>query len=279
MVSNYDLVVDDLDLVIEELRPFRDAGGSALVDATTIGIKRDPPALRRAAEETGLHIIMGAGWYRERVYPSYVYELTTNRLADLLIREFTDGVDGTGVRPGIIGEIGTDGTERLHITPAQERVFRAAARAQRELGVAISTHTTHFGALAMEQVDLLLRELVKPDRIIIGHMGERRDIRDVLEVARAGVFVEFDHVGKGPSLGFQFESQRVKNVIAFVRAGHINQLLLSMDICRNSRLRWFGGHGFDYLLTKFVPMLLDAGLTQPEIRTILVENPRRALAF
>jgi phosphotriesterase-related protein len=272
----YDSTVDDEQLLAEELTIYREAGGSALVDVTTIGIGRHPAGLRRLADETGLHVIMGAGWYRERVYPRYVYELSTNQLADYIVREFIDGAEGTGVRPGVIGEIGT---ERFHITPAEERVFRASARAQRVTGATITTHTTHFGDLALEQVALLTQEDVRPDRIVIGHLGERRGIDDVLAVARTGVYVEIDHVGRQPTSGAQPERQRAKNVVAVARAGHIDQLLISMDICANSLLHWNGGHGYDHLLRTFIPLLSEEGLTESEVRTILVDNPRRVLAF
>lgn len=125
----YDAIVDDEDLLMEKLALYRDAGGSALVDVTPIGLRRNPSGMKRIAEGTKLHIIMGCGSYRERVYPAYIYELSTNQLADLVIEEFADGVEGTDIKPGIIGEIGT---ERFHITPAEERVLRASARAQRK---------------------------------------------------------------------------------------------------------------------------------------------------
>jgi phosphotriesterase-related protein len=272
---DYNAIVDDAGLLAEELLRYRTAGGSALVDVTPDGIGRNPTGLRRLAELTELHIVMGCGWYRERVYPRCVYEMRINQLADCLIRELSEGVHGSGVRPGIIGELGT---ERFHITPAEERVFRAAARAQQVVGVAISTHTTHFGDLALDQVDLLRDEGVAAERIIIGHLGERRDARDILDVAATGVFVQIDHVGRPSSAGTQPERQRARNVAAVVRAGHLEQVLVSMDICANSQLHWNGGHGYDYLLQSFVPLLIEEGLTEAEVHTILVDNPRHALA-
>jgi phosphotriesterase-related protein len=273
---DYNSILDDEELLGEELATYRAAGGSALVEVTPADAGRNPLGLRRVAEASGVLIVMGCGWYRERVYPSVVYELSANRLADCIVAEFADGVGGSGVRPGIIGEIGT---ERFHITPAEERVFRAAARAQRATGAAITTHTTHFGDLAVEQVELLLEEGVRPDRIVIGHLGERRDVRLELEVARSGVFVEIDHVGRPASAGTQPESQRARNVADLVRAGHLDQVLISMDVCANSQFHWNGGHGYDYLLRSFVPLLLDEGLTEAQVQTILIDNPRRVLAF
>ena len=271
----YDSTVDDEELLVEELACYRDAGGSALVDVTPIGLRRDPSGMRRLAQATGLHIIMGCGWYRERVYPAYIHELSTNALADMLVKELEEGVEG-GIRPGIIGEIGT---ERFHVTPAEEKVFRAAARAQRETGATVTTHTTHFGDLAHEQMDILMEEGVPPERIVIGHLGERRGVKGELAIAERGVYVEIDHVGRAASAGTQPEWRRAKNVAELVQAGYLERVLISMDICANSLLHWNGGHGFDYLLTTFVPLLREEGLTEEQIRIILVDNPIRVLDF
>ena len=271
----YDSTVDDEELLVEELAFYRDAGGSALVDVTPIGLRRDPSGMRRLAQATGLHIIMGCGWYRERVYPAYIHELGTNALADMLVKELEEGVEG-GIRPGIIGEIGT---ERFHVTPAEEKVFRAAARAQRATGATVTTHTTHFGDLAHEQMDILMEEGVPPERIVIGHLGERRGVKGELAIAERGVYVEIDHVGRPASAGTQPEWRRARNVAELVQAGYLDRVLISMDICANSLLRWNGGHGFDYLLTTFVPLLREEGLTEEEIRIILVDNPIRVLDF
>ncbi|MAG35922.1 MAG: hypothetical protein CL878_06730 [Dehalococcoidia bacterium] len=272
----YTGILDDEELQAEELVRYREAGGSTVVDVTTGGAGRNPAGLRRLAEATRLHLIMGAGWYRERVFPREIYELSTNQLADQIVREFADGAEGTGVKPGIIGEIGT---ERFHITPAEERVFRAGARAQRATGAAITTHTTHFGDLALEQIALLREEGVPADRIIIGYVGERRDIRLERAIAETGVYVQIDHVGWPSSAGTQPEEQRARTVVALASAGHLDQLLISMDICRTTLLHWHGGNGYDHLLSTFVPMLQEEGLTEADIQTILVENPRRALTF
>lgn len=274
--TDYNAILDDEGIIGEELALYRQAGGSAVVDVTTDDIGRNPEGLARLSTLSGVVVVMGSGWYRERVYPRIVYELSTNQLAEAIIQEFDSGVGETGIRPGIIGEIGT---ERFSISPAEERVFRAAARAQRVTGATITTHTTHFGDLAHEQVDLLLEEGVPPERIIVGHLGERRTVELETELARRGVFVEIDHVGRAPAGGLQPERQRAKNVADLVRAGHLDQILISMDICANSLLHWYGGHGYDYLLERFLPMLCDEGLTESQVETIVVENPRRALAF
>jgi predicted metal-dependent phosphotriesterase family hydrolase len=219
---------------------------------------------------------MGGGWYKDAEYPSYINELSTNELAALVESEFRDGVNGTGVKPGIYGEMGTD---RRFITAREERAFRAVARAQRRVGFSISTHTTHYGELALEQVALLAEKGVPPHRIVVGHVGERFGATDVLRIAREGVFVQIDHVGRPEAAGMISDRQRARNVAELVAAGVTAQLTVSMDICTNSQLSAHGGHGFGHLLAAFVPMLREEGLSDKAIATILVDNPRRVLAF
>jgi predicted metal-dependent phosphotriesterase family hydrolase len=272
-VPNYSLIVDDVDLVAEEVEAYRAAGGVSIVDVTNIGLGRDPLALRRISQATGVQIVMGCGWYRERVYPSYIHEKSANELAAMLVSEINEGVEATGIRPGIIGEIGT---ERKFITPAQERVFRAVARAHLQTGAPISTHTTHWGELALEQLDLLEEEGVDPHHVIIGHLGDRRDISLLLPIAERGAFLGIDNIGYHD---YQKEERRAQNVIELIESGFRSQLLLSMDIATLNDLQSYGGKGFDYLLLKFIPLLRELGATDEDVQALLIDNPQRALAF
>ena len=140
-VKSYDAILDDESLAARELTAYKEAGGNTLVDVTSGGLGRNPLALRRISEATGIHVVMGAAWYREGVYPSFIYELDSANLAERIVKEVTEGVDDTGIRCGVIGEIGT---ERKFITPAQERVFRASARAQLRTG---SKHRDPYNSL------------------------------------------------------------------------------------------------------------------------------------
>ena len=128
IVRSYDGIFHDEQLASTELARFKEVGGQTLVELSSIGLGRDPDGLRRISEKTGLNVVMGSAWYREEGYPPYVFELSTNQLAERIIQDISVGVGDSAVRAGVIGEIGT---ERYHITPAQERVFRASARAQR----------------------------------------------------------------------------------------------------------------------------------------------------
>ena len=266
--------LDDVDLAVDELRSFKEAGGGAVVDITNRHMARNVMALKKVAQETGLHVITATGYYTEPYYPQEVYELTTNKLADVLIRELTEGIDGTGIRAGIIGEIGT---RRDYMRPAEERVFRAAARAHKDTGAPISTHS-YLEELIFDQIEIFRDEAVDLQRVIIGHLGDYRDMDRLRTIAATGVWLQIDHIGM-EDYPFQRDHSRAKVVAQLVRDGYHSQLLLSMDVCFRSRLHWYGGTGYDYLLESFVPVLKAEGVSDAELHTMTVENPQRALAF
>lgn len=270
---SYDAILDDEALAIQELADYKSAGGRAVIDVTNGGLRRNPEALRRISEATGVHIVMGAGWYREMVYPRLIYERDTNSLAEMIVQELTAGADGTTVRAGVIGEIGTD---RYWITPAEERVFRAAARAQLRTGVAVVTHTTHFGELALEQIALLREEGVNPDRIVISHLGDSFDARRLFAIACQGVYLSVDNIGyKGD--GYPGDDLRAKNVRMLIAEGHLSQILLGGDVCMKQHLVAYGGKGYAHVPRNFLPLLRCEGVPEEAIRQMTVINPARVL--
>ncbi len=270
----YDAILDDEELAVAEVQRYADRGGGTICDPTNIGLARDPLALRRISERTGVHIVMGAGWYRERVYPDYVLEELPDRLAERLVRELVDGVDDTGVRPGFIGEIGT---ERHHVTPAQERVFRAAGRAHRRTGCPIMTHTTHWGELAIEQLDVLAEEGVDARRVIVSHLGDRPGIHWWLPIAERGAWLDIDNLAF--VAGYAPLHVRADNVAALCAEGLVGQILLSNDICELGQLDFYGGCGYANVIDNFLPMLRERGVDEEAIETMLVHNPARAFAY
>jgi predicted metal-dependent phosphotriesterase family hydrolase len=271
--KSYDGILDEECLAITELARYRDAGGTSVVDATSNGLGRNPLALRRISKASGVQIIMGSGWYRESVYPQVVYERDTNSLADLIVADLVQGADGTDVRAGIIGEIGT---ERKNITPAQERVFRAAARAQYRTGACIMTHTTNFGELALEQIALLREENVPASRIAISHLGDRHDTTHLLRIAREGVFISIDNIGYVGN-GYPLDEVRMHNICSLIAEGHLEQIVLGGDICQRSHLFAYGGKGYAHVLQSFLPMLLANGVPEEAILKMTVVNPARML--
>src|SRR5262249_38340085 len=152
--------LNDHELAVAETNLFRIAGGGTIVDVTPPDLRRDPTALKRLALDTGLNIVMGCGHYVEPAHPASVAGLTADEIAAELVGELRDGVAETGVRPGIIGEIGTSGVDkktmdkRGHVTPEEAKVLRGAARAALTTGAAVTVHLDPRGEGAFEVISI-----------------------------------------------------------------------------------------------------------------------------
>jgi phosphotriesterase-related protein len=267
----------DEETVGDELRDFRRRGGSTLVDLTLPGVGRDPERLRRLATRTGLQVVMGAGWYRQSYYPAeaLIDRRSVDHLADELVREFTDGVAGTGVHPGIIGEIGTD---KPWMTAQEERVHRAAARASKATGMAISTHAV-MSPVGLDQLRIFDEEGVDPARVVIGHADSYPMLDHYLAILDRGANLEFDFLGHRFGTEEAAEPRLVQLMVELLERGFAPQLLLSQDVCHNSQLKANGGSGFTYLQQHFLPTLRTAAVGEGEIRQMTIDNPRRILTI
>jgi phosphotriesterase-related protein len=265
-------LLNDEHLACQELRALKTAGGGTLVDLTLDEIGRDPAALRRVSEATGVSIVMGCGHYRDPYLDRDWFDRTAvDAIADQIVLDITEGVRGTGIRAGIIGEIGAD---RGFISAAEERSFRAAARAHRRTGLTISTHAARW-PVGLAQLRLLAEEGVDPRRVIVGHTDSVPIPEYHLALVKEGCYISFDSIGTGSS----YDTHRtVGYVLDLVRAGFGSQLLLSHDVCLHDHLRATGGCGYAYLLTEFLPLLTAAGLDPDQVRAFVTDNPRAALA-
>jgi predicted metal-dependent phosphotriesterase family hydrolase len=268
----------DEPIITEELRRFAAAGGSAVVDLTLAGVGRDPAWLVRLSESTGLHVVMGTGWYREAYYPAeaLIDRRSVDDLADEIVRDTTDGVDGTGIRAGIIGEIGTD---KPWLSAQEERVHRAAARAARTTGLAITTHAVQ-SRVGLDQLTVFEAEDADLSRVVIGHADSYPDPAYHLAIVERGASVEFDFLGMSfTPMERHGEGRIVESICDLLARGHVERILLSQDVCHDSQLRHYGGNGYTYLAETFLPRLREAGVSDDEIRTITIENPRRLLTI
>ncbi len=272
---SYDMIFDDENVARTEVQLFKDAGGGSLVDCTTTGLSPNPNALQRISRETGVNIVLGCGWYREHVYASVVAEKTSRELGEILTRHITEGFDGTDARAGFIGEIAT---ERFHIRPAEERVFRAAAYASNETGAPIWTHTTHFGELAQEQIDLLEECQIDPARVVVNHLGDRDDTEHLLAIARRGVYMSIDNIGYHGE-GYPDDSVRLRSIAALIDAGFEDKIVLGTDIGTRGALKTYGGRGFAWLIESFIPQMRDMGLSGEQVDKLTIHNVAKALTF
>jgi phosphotriesterase-related protein len=265
-------------VIVEELTAFRDAGGGSIVDLTVDGVGRDPEWLAGLARATGLHVVMGSGWYRGAYYPAeaLIDRRSVDALADVIVRDATVGVGETGIRAGIIGEIGVD---KPWLSAQEERVHRAAARAARQTGLAITTHAVQ-SAVGLEQLDVFEAEGADLTRVVIGHADSYPSLDYHLAIAERGATVEFDFLGMSfTPLERHGEPRIIDHLRELLARGHVERILLSQDVCHDSQLRRYGGHGYTYLAESFLPRLRDAGVSEDEIRTITIDNPRRLLTI
>lgn len=269
------------EVVYEELMRFKNAGGSTVVDMTSGGIReidpavfpwKQPEAVKEMAERTGLTIVLGTGWFREPFYDPYVYQARTDQIADDIVRDLTEGIDGTDVRAGVIGEIGAE--HSTWILPQEERVLRAAARAQKQTGVSLATHAS-AGPVGLYQLDLLEEEGVDLNRVIIGHAHMNPDHEYHAEIARRGAYVSFDTLGR-PQVPY-IADRELGLVRQMVDNGLIGHLLFSHDVSDNSHYNAAGSGGFDFISTKWLETLREIGVTDEQFQQVMVDNSRRAL--
>ena len=267
-------LIGDEPRINEELAAYKALGGGTLVDVTPIGIGRDLARLARISQATGLHIVAGAGWYRQAYYPAEarIDRRSIDDLADEIVQEFVEGP----VRPGIIGEIGTD---KPWVTAQEERVFRAAARAALRTGASVTTHAVQSD-VGLAQLTILEDEGLDPARIVIGHCDSHPRIEHWREIVRRGAHVEADFLGMSfTPLERAGEPKVVELISTLLNEGFEKQILLSQDVCHDSQLASYGGNGYTYLQKSFLPRLVEAGVNAATIKTITVENPARLLTL
>ena len=268
----------DEPLILEELAAFRDAGGGSLVDLTLPGVGRDPSWLAGIARASGLYVVMGCGWYRGAYYPAetLIDRRSVDGLTDELVREATDGVGDTGIRPGIIGEIGTD---KPWVSALEERVHRAAARAARRTGLAITTHSV-LSPVGLDQLRIFEDEGADPGRVVIGHADSYPHLDHYLAILERGASIEFDFLGMSFTPAERHGEGRIVELLCELLArGHVERVLLSQDVCHDSQLQRYGGNGYAYLARTFLPRLREAGVGDAEIETMTVANLRRLLTL
>jgi phosphotriesterase-related protein len=273
------MVLDDEAVAVRELAELKALGADAMVEVTMQAWGRDVVALRRISEATGLRIIATSGFYVEHCHPAFVGEQSIDRLAAGVAREVTDGVDGTAIRTGLLKAA----LSQPPLDGAELKCTRAVARAQRLCGATITTHTSGSarfeiagGNAGMMLLDVFESEGVPADRVIIGHVDENADIRNIEALCRRGAFVQFDVIGK---LHWMLDETRADLAARMVERGLEDHLLLSTDRNRTFELASYGGIGYAHMLTRFVPLLRERGLREATIRKFLVDNARRAFTI
>ncbi|TDO94210.1 phosphotriesterase-related protein [Halanaerobium saccharolyticum] len=253
--------------LLQDLKEIKKAGVRTIVELTNIGMGRDVERLRSLADQLGFNIVASTGFYKEPYLPDFFYQKTKQELVELMVSEIKDGIDGTDIKAGVIGEVGTS----QKITAAEKKLLQAAALAQKETGVPIITHLT-LGSCGLEQLEILENAGADLTNVALSHLDLADDIDYVLELAARGVFIGIDTIGK---LKYQSDQFRIKLIKALLKAGFKDQILISTDITRMSHLKANGGHSYQYLLEEFIPKLKAAAVSEEEIEGILINNPAK----
>jgi phosphotriesterase-related protein len=265
----------DRDAVVARMLPFleqiRAEGARTLVDATPAWIGRDPVLLKRLSEASGIAIVTTTGYYGaadDKFLPPHAWQESAEQLAARWIAEARDGIEGTGIRPGIV-KIGVD---KGPLSAVDAKLVRAAARVHRTTGLPIASHTTD-GVAALAELDLLAAEGVPAGAFVWVHAHEERDRAAHRAVAARGGWVEFDGLSEARL------DDHVALVLEMRAHGLLGRTLVSHDA------GWYhvgepnGGdvRPFTLMFERFLPALRKAGMTPAEKRRLIVDNPHEML--
>ena len=273
----------DIDTAIKEATLYKRYGGEAIVDATSIGIARDPVGLLRVSHATGLHIIMGSSFYVDEAHPKNIANRSENDIAEEIVRDITEGVGPHRVKSGIIGEVGCS----WPLTDNERKILRASSHAQRITGAAMLIHPGRNEIAPLEIIEILGLAGADLDRTIMGHLDRTVFERSTLtQIAQAGCYLEWDLFGKeisyypwNPAIKMPSDGKRIEDIGWIISEGYQSKVVIAQDICSKDRLVAYGGHGYAYLPSQIAPRMREEGYSEESVHNILVDNPKSVLTF
>jgi phosphotriesterase-related protein len=271
--------MDSEDVALAELLALKADGCETLVDVTLDEIGRNPEALKRLSEKSGVNIVMGCGFYIAAAHTEAFKRMTVKEAAARMIDDLTVGVRDTGIKAGVIGEIGTSAS----INENEYKALDAAADASLATGAGIHIHTSLYERNGLAVADRLIARGVKPSRICIDHIDVVLRSEYLYKLLDKGVYIEFDNFGKefyiqkrktGTLRGrFAYDLERAKMIKRLVDRGYEKQILMTNDICIKSMLRHYGGNGYGHIFRNIVSMLQDKGISAKQADILVRENP------
>jgi phosphotriesterase-related protein len=276
MWSVYNQILSDYDDAEEELALLKRAGIRSVLDPTPIGLGRDPAGLRKLSRALGMHIVTGTGYYREKFHPPETATMTVEDIEEKMTREITVGIDGTGVRAGVMGELGTTGAR---IFPNELKVLIAAGRVNRATNVPIMVHTEGRREIILEALRILKENGANLEKVHICHVCGAPYWK---EIVATGAHVGLDQYGSTFNVDSQVvmlptDVERIQDLKRILDAGYGHKVLIGNDICMKMRLHKYGGWGYDHIETNLVPYMKKAGITEEQLHMLQVENPARFL--
>jgi phosphotriesterase-related protein len=270
----------DLQVAVEEAMKFKMAGGGTICDVSPVGLGRDPKALFKIALATGLNIIMGSAFYVSASWTEQEKQLSEVQIKQHIIDEFINGVEFPRIKPGILGEVGISNIRN----PLEIKSLRASGMAQRELGCPLLIHTPIWEQPGNEILDRLENVGADLRKVALSHLDPTMEDYDYADsLAKRGAYIVYDQFGmylksyEGPFI--PSDDIRIKTIKEQIRRGNLKNILISHDVCFKICLTKWGGHGYGHILENIVPRLLEEGVTEEQINTITIENPKRFLCW
>ena len=275
------LRLNDIDTAIEEVALYKKHGGGAIVEASSIGLSRDPEGLAKISQATGVHIVMGSSYYVKEAHPPNMDDISEDDIYKEIVRDITVGVGSTGVRSGIIGEVGCS----YPLSDNERKVLRASAGAQQATGAAILIHPGRDEPSPEEIITVIADAGGDLNRTIIGHLERTVVDRQVLlRIAEAGCYLEWDHFSSGlpyyppnPRIDMLNDAGRMDVITFMIEHGFGHKIVVSQDVAAKHRLTKYGGPGYFYILKQVVPWMKIRGFSYEDIDRLLVLNPASVL--
>lgn len=267
-LSPGDIGTDSFELLCKDLKEAYRYGVRNIVDMTNQSMGRAPEHVKRLVEETGMNIIMSTGHYLERFIDPAVLEQSTEDIAAEAVRDLTEGIDDSGMKAGVIGEIAW-----CHEGPCEKesRSWEGMCIAARRTGAVVSTHPSR-GIQQIPQAEFLISHGIAPEKTVIGHVEFYPDDDALKKLLGMGVYIGLDMIGQKCGRGDEYRADTVRKVKEW---GCLDQMVLSMDICEAADLRSAGGFGYAYMFEIFIPMLKERGITEEDTELMLRQNPER----
>jgi len=270
-------LLDNKDDAVCELEYFKKWGGQTIVDCTPDEIGRDPLLLREISIKTGINIIAGCGHYYHKAHFQYVKDASVEELACEIRKDILVGIGDTGIKAGIIGEIGTSAV----VSDDEKKVLKAAGIVSSETGKAVHIHTDLYTENGLEIIKLLANEGMKSDKICIDHIDVliRPDyIRSLLDT---GAYVEFDNFGKeffvSNERRFAYDLERIAVLKKLIDEGYEKQILITNDICLRTMWKKYGGLGYAHVLRAVKDMAVENGIGEKTYMSLMTENVKEFL--
>ena len=276
------MLLDKDEIAQRELILFREAGGGTIVELSSGGLAPQPERLAALSRATGVHVVLGGGYYVDSYLDEPIRQASVDALAAIMVEQLREGAWGTPVRTGLIGEIGCS----WPLEASERRMLAAAAKAQRETGAAVSIHPGRHPDAPAEIADIIVEAGGDPSRTVIGHMDRTIFDRERLHALLARGFVlEWDFFGaetsqywvRGADVDLPLDYMRLDLIHELMGRGHAQQITISHDICSRTRMASYGGHGYGHIVRNIVPMMTRRGWSDKEIDQLLVETPVRLL--